>query len=218
MRDAFVAAGVSLLVHALLCAVLTVGLGSSPELSDTAASLDLASVEIGFAERGRQDAAEAAEVTAGRRTEPRDGLVPPPSDVPAAAGPPSPVPPRPSLDSGLRPAEILEMEAADDLSVPSPSSEAEQAHVEAPPRPSRSIRPVYPLRARQRREEGDVTLQFSVSETGLPGQVRVVVSSGSADLDGAAERAVRSARFEPAKRGLAPVASTVRQTLSFRLR
>ena len=223
MRDAAVAFAGSLLIHALACVALAVGLGSPDAPSVTAVTLDLASVEIGFAGRERRDSAAAAPAAAECRNEVRTDFLPPPSEVPVSSAPPAlAVPPQPSLDSGLRPEVEFAMEAASCPQVsqtsPADSAESDRARLDAPPRPLRPIRPVYPRRARQHREEGDVTLLFAVGETGEADQVQVMVSSGFPDLDDAAVMAVRTARFKPARRGDTCVSATARLTLSFRLR
>ncbi|HNQ92478.1 MAG TPA: energy transducer TonB [Alphaproteobacteria bacterium] len=56
----------------------------------------------------------------------------------------------------------------------------------------------YPSHARQRHEEGDVVLSFHVSRSGDVGNIRIVQSSFSHALDGAAIQAVKaSAPFDP---------------------
>lgn len=103
-------------------------------------------------------------------------------------------------------------------SAPSPAAAPRQGRVDAPPSPRRNIKPDYPKGARQRGEHGDVTLEIVVSASGSVGDVRVASSSGYAELDEAAVKAVKSARFVPAKRGGRPVASPARITLTFRLK
>ena len=98
------------------------------------------------------------------------------------------------------------------------ASAPRQARVDAPPRPQRAIRPDYPRGARQRGEQGDVVLEIAVAADGSVASVSVATSSGFADLDAAALKAVRSARFSPAKSGDQAVASTARLTLAFKLK
>ena len=69
-----------------------------------------------------------------------------------------------------------------------------------------------------RGEQGDVVLEIEVSASGSVERVAVVASSGYPELDEAASRAAKAARFEPAKSGGRAVASTARLTLTFRLR
>jgi protein TonB len=93
-----------------------------------------------------------------------------------------------------------------------------QARIDAPPKPLRTIKPDYPKGARQRGEEGDVVLELHVTAQGTVDEVKIVRSSGFGELDSAALRAARTARFTPAKRGRDAVASTARLTLTFTLK
>ena len=86
------------------------------------------------------------------------------------------------------------------------------------PSPRRYIKPEYPKGARQRGEEGDVTLELDISANGTVDDVRVVASCGYPELEQAAIQAVKRARFTPARRGSANVAATARITLTFRLK
>ena len=90
--------------------------------------------------------------------------------------------------------------------------------VDKPPSPHRRIKPEYPKGARQRGEEGDVTLELDISEKGTVDGVRIVASCGFAELEQAAVQAVKRARFTPARRGSANVPTTTRLTLTFRLK
>ena len=105
-------------------------------------------------------------------------------------------------------------ETQDGMTEPAPR----QARVDAPPRPKRTIRPDYPRGARQRGEQGDVVLEVDINEAGTVDDVRVVASSGFAELDAAAVAAVRKARFVPGRSGSAAVSSSVGLKLSFRLK
>ena len=82
----------------------------------------------------------------------------------------------------------------------------------------RAIKPEYPKGARQRGEQGDVVIEMTVNSKGGVDKASVVTSSGYAELDEAALRAVRSAKFTPAKSGRESVASTARLTLTFKLK
>ncbi|MBM4165160.1 MAG: energy transducer TonB [Lentisphaerae bacterium] len=81
-----------------------------------------------------------------------------------------------------------------------------------------SIRPVYPVGARRRGEEGRVVIEATVLANGHVGAWRVVSSSGFNELDHAAETAIRRARFSPATRRHIPVTSRIRLTFIFNLR
>jgi protein TonB len=78
-------------------------------------------------------------------------------------------------------------------------------------------KPDYPSAARQRGWEGTVKLKVRVSASGQAEQVDIHQSSGYDLLDEAALEAVRQWRFVPAKRGDAPVASSVIVPLAFHL-
>ncbi len=126
---------------------------------------------------------------------------PPPAPVPPSPAPPAPPTPGPSVESS---------EAAGDGGA--------AGHVDARPSLDRPIRPVYPLGARRRGEEGTVVLDVKVAADGRAAGVTLVRSSGFAELDRSAERAAAQARFNPATRGGRPVDSAARLTLVFRLR
>lgn len=104
-----------------------------------------------------------------------------------------------------------------EMSVPSAPA-PRQARVDAPPSPRKKIRPQYPKGARERKEQGDVTLELSVDAHGVVMDVKVVASCGFAELEQAALAAARRALFRPAKRGSESVPSVARLTLSFKLR
>ena len=86
------------------------------------------------------------------------------------------------------------------------------------PEPKQAIKPVYPEAARQRGESGSVDALVRISADGKVESVELTSGSGSDDLDAAAIRALRKARFRPAHRGSSAVSSRVRITIDFRLR
>jgi protein TonB len=77
--------------------------------------------------------------------------------------------------------------------------------------------PRYPLAARRAGEQGTVTLKVLVSIEGLPRRVEIEKTSGSSRLDTAARDAVGRWRFNPARRGNAPIESWVLVPVVFRL-
>jgi periplasmic protein TonB len=77
--------------------------------------------------------------------------------------------------------------------------------------------PEYPRISQRRREEGTVLLWVAVAADGRPVDWRVERSSGHERLDQAALDAVAGWRFEPARRGLRPVAGSVLVPMEFRL-
>ena len=93
-----------------------------------------------------------------------------------------------------------------------------QARLDAPPRPKRNIKPDYPKGARQRGEQGDVLLEIRVNAEGAVDDVKVAASSGFAELDEAAVKAAKSAKFSPARSGREAVVSVAKLKLSFKLK
>ena len=146
-------------------------------------------------------------------TPPPEPDTPPPPEPdtpppPVADTPPPPVPAPPPREPDTKP----------EAPPPSPPPEApKQAHVDAPPKPVKSIKPDYPKGARQRGEEGDVDLELAINANGRVESVSVVKSSGYPELDAAAIRAATKARFVPAKAGKNAISSVARITISFRL-
>jgi periplasmic protein TonB len=69
----------------------------------------------------------------------------------------------------------------------------------APPRRVSGEALSYPPDARRRRQEGTVTVSMIVTETGEPVDIRILASAGRV-LDDAALQAVRTWRFEPARK------------------
>ncbi len=219
---------VAVLLAILFHAVLAIGLGVYLAVCPnpvTLARLDVTSVELSFAE----DESDAAPVA---------------PTLPS----PSPEPPTPARQDAAPPKvpETLHLEAtppeADAVKLPEPSPEKvdlvgrtipesrpsttalaspvapRQAKVDAPPAPKKAIKPDYPRGARQRGEEGNVVVELRVTARGTVDRASVVASSGFAELDDAALRAVQAARFTPAKSGDAAVDSVARMTLVFRLK
>lgn len=220
---------VSLAVHALVAAGLVAYLEFGVR-TETVATLDLSSLELSFAEEESPAAPSAPPapetppeppppVPDAPPEAPRD--LPPPPPSPEAVGLPEPVEEPPRMPAA--PVAPARETPRTEPSEPEPARESaaaapRQAKVDAPPRPKASIRPDYPRLARLRGEQGDVVLEIRVDARGAVDRVEVVSSSGFADLDAAAERAARAARFTPAKADGRPVASTARITLNFRLK
>ncbi len=152
-----------------------------------------------------------------------------PAPDPAPEPPPTPKPPPPA-PVAPQPRPAPQPAAADTAPpappTPLPSIESEESagdggaagRIDAQPSLDRAIRPIYPLGARRRGEEGTVVLDVKVADDGRAGGVTLVRSSGFPELDRAAERAAAQARFNPATRGGRPVESAARLTLVFRLR
>ncbi len=79
-------------------------------------------------------------------------------------------------------------------------------------------KPDYPGNARIKGWEGTVKLQILVNTAGKVEEVRVVASSGYAELDTAARQAVQSWRFSPALQNGSPVAAWATLPIVFDLR
>jgi periplasmic protein TonB len=77
--------------------------------------------------------------------------------------------------------------------------------------------PRYPASARRQGVEGIATLRFIVLANGRVGQIAVSRSAGHVDLDRAAVDAVRTWRFDPARRGKEAVAVWVTLPVRFEL-
>jgi periplasmic protein TonB len=77
--------------------------------------------------------------------------------------------------------------------------------------------PRYPESARRQGVEGITTLRFIVLANGHVGQIAISRSAGHVDLDRSAVEAVRTWRFEPARRGKEAVAVWVTLPVRFEL-
>ena len=201
----------SLLIHGLIAAALIAYLEYAPH-PDVLATLDLSSVELSFAEQENETAAVApTPASVGRRVP-----SPPQEEEPPEAKLEKPIRrelgeiklPEPKLDQTIKQSE------QSNNSQPAPR----QARLDAPPKPKRNIRPDYPKGARQRGEQGDVVLEIRVNAEGTVDDVKVAVSSGFGELDEAAVKAARMAKFSPARSGHDSVASTARLKLQFKLK
>jgi len=135
---------------------------------------------------------------------------PPPPAVEAPVALPDPTPPAPAAPGPVTEAPTPQPGLA--------TGGAAQDKVTAPTTGDLTvIKPRYPIGARQRGEEGSVTLDVLVSAEGRAKTVTLVTSSNHPDLDRAAERAVSQAAFVPGTRGGKPVEAPVRLTIIFRL-
>ena len=140
-------------------------------------------------------------------------VTPRPQEVkPVPKEPPKPnPPPRPQEPSPPKPQPSVAVP-------PAPAPSQARVKVDKQPSPRRRIKPEYPRGARERGEEGDVTLEFEVSAKGTVSDVQIVKSCGFPELEQAAIRAVKQARFEPARRGNSKVPAPARITLTFHLK
>ena len=227
VRSATIALILSVLIHGLIAAGLIVYLEYAPQ-PDVLATLDLSSVELSFAEQVEETAAVAPTLpsTEAECRPPKPKVEEPPPRVKLE----KPLPPdagevrfpEPKEDTRLKTedakAKDERRETRDEKAASAPTVAPRQARLDAPPKPKRNIKPDYPKGARQRGEQGDVVLEIRVNAEGMVDGVKVAVSSGFAELDEAAIKAARTARFSPARSGHDAVASTARLTLSFKLR
>lgn len=235
VKNSIVAVVLALLIHAFLAAAIVLYIDYAPGPTVTA-ELDLSSVELSFADEKTEREAVAPALPSAERQE-----VPKPKqeDIPPEVQPEKRLPPEPgeyrfpepkeevrpietvkdfrreTLDPGTKPSQPSQHSQP---SQPSRPSSLTQARVDAPPRPKRAIKPEYPKGARQRGEQGNVTLEIEIGVDGVCVAAKVAVSCGFAELDAAAVKAALAARFVPAKMGNSPVASAARLTLSFRLK
>ena len=234
------AIALSLLAHALLALALVAYVAVAPE-PDALAQLDLSSVELSFAETVDETAAAQPSI-ASAPSEPEPEPEPPPPEPerppeveppkkelppePEAMKIPEPKPEPPPMETPpvRKPPEEEEPPKKEKpkpvvaAAAPSPAAAPRQARLDAKPGLRKDIRPDYPRGARLRGEHGDVTLEIEVAASGRAGDVAVVSSSGYAELDEAAVKAAKAARFTPARRGGRAVPSTARITITFDLK
>jgi len=223
-RSILLALFISLVVHGLLAVGLVAYLEYAPA-PDVVATLDLSSVELSFAEEADEQAAvvQMPPAPTPEAVKPRTMERKPPEPKAEKLSAPDPAAAKfREPDEGC-PERIETPPKESERSVPPTPPQAapvapRQAKVEAPPQPKRSIRPDYPKGARQRGEQGDVVLEIRVGKDGSVETVRVVSSCGFSELDEAAVKAARGAKFTPARSGREAVPSTARITLSFRLK
>lgn len=225
MRHAAQSIAASVALHAVLAAAVAVCVFLDPE-PDSTAAIDVSAVELSLSESDAESssAAPTSPPVAARASEQRIETDMP--EAPQTAECPPVLPHAEAWPLALDPSSLIveppesavTQMAVADVSRPDLADAPQQARIDAPPRPVRTIRPVYPRGARRRGEQGDVALDILVGETGEVAGVDVVSSSGFADLDAAAAAAVRAAKFEPARSGGLCIASTARLRLSFRLR
>ena len=214
------------MLHGLVAVGLVAYLEYAPH-PDVLATLDLSSVELSFAEEVQETAAVAPMPAAvAERRPPKPKVDEPPPEAKLER----PLPPdageirfpEPKEDARLKTegtkTKDERRETKDVKPVSAPTVAPRQARLDAPPKPKRNIRPDYPKGARQRGEQGDVVLEIRVNAEGAVDHVQVAASSGFAELDEAAVRAAKAAKFSPARSGRDPVASTARLKLSFKLK
>ena len=220
----------SVAVHGLVAVGIVAYMKYAPGPT-TIATLDLSSVDLSFAEDEDETAAVSPTMPAMPEVEPPKPREEKPPEAERAEDPLPPDPVAPKLaepdptelipeQAPARPArESTSDEVAQAPSTAGSAAQApKQAKIDAPPKPHKTIKPDYPKGARQRGEQGDVVLEIRVNAAGIVDRVDIVSPSGFSELDEAAVRAARAARFTPAKSGGSSVASTARLTLTFKLK
>jgi periplasmic protein TonB len=80
-----------------------------------------------------------------------------------------------------------------------------------------SSKPLYPRVARQSGWEGTVIVRTLITTDGIPSQVEIRKSCGHEALDLAAQEAIKTWKFQPAKDGNIPVAKWVDIPIKFDL-
>ena len=182
------------------------------------ATLDLSSVDLSFAEDEDDTAAVSPTMPAMPEVEPPKPREEKPPEAERADDPLPPDPAAPKLAEPEPEREQMETPNIPPPAPPAPAVAPKQAKIDAPPKPHKTIKPDYPKGARQRGEQGEVILEIRVNAAGIVDRVDIVSSCGFPELDEAAVRAARTARFTPAKSGGSPVASTARLKLDFKLK
>ena len=182
------------------------------------ATLDLSSVDLSFAEDEDETAAVSPTMPAMPEVEPPKPREEKPPEAERAEDPLPPDPAAPKLAEPEPEREQMETPNIPPPAPPAPAVAPKQAKIDAPPKPHKTIKPDYPKGARQRGEQGEVILEIRVNAAGIVDHVDIVSSCGFPELDDAAVRAARTARFTPAKSGGSPVASTARLKLDFKLK
>ena len=89
--------------------------------------------------------------------------------------------------------------------------------IDQAPRPLVRIKPIYPPRARMRKIEGEVQVEFVVDSDGVVRDAEVTASSPQGVFDDAALRAVRHWKFKPGEKDGQTVSARVRQPIKFTL-
>jgi len=182
------------------------------------ATLDLSSVDLSFSEDEDETAAVSPTMPTMSEVEPPKPREEKPPEAERIQDPLPPDPAAPKLAEPEPERKRMETPNIPPPAPPAPAVAPKQAKVDAPPKPNKAIKPDYPKGARQRGEQGDVVLEIRVNAAGIVDRVDIVSPSGFSELDEAAVRAARAARFTPAKSGGSAVASTARLTLTFKLK
>lgn len=93
----------------------------------------------------------------------------------------------------------------------------EIAELDTPPRALSRMRPLYPPRARVRKVEGYVVVEFVVGVDGTVTEVHIVESRPPGVFETSVRRTVAAWRFEPGRKGGRAVPARVSQRIDFNL-
>jgi len=104
-----------------------------------------------------------------------------------------------------------------DDATPQPDADGFSKGIQGLPRMSAGVRPVYPLGARHRGEQGNVTVRVQVGADGRVKGAAIARSSDHLELDQAALKAIRRTRFIPGRKNGVPVKSESLITFRFQL-
>jgi protein TonB len=133
-----------------------------------------------------------------------------------------------AANRAMPPIPIVRKERSTARSLPSPPTLAKPQTLTATPpaltgstntRPTiiSGPRPVYPRVARESGWEGTVIVRTLIDTNGVPNQVKIRKSCGHPTLDQAAQKAVKSWAFQPAKDGNIPITKWVDIPIKFDL-
>jgi protein TonB len=151
--------------------------------------------------------------------------------VPAAA-PMTTASPAPAITTGNEDMAVPQPTDAQIASLPPPAPTGDDNAIDSDPaiarepafEPARydvaalgNPKPDYPYLSRSRGEQGRVVLRVEVTATGDVASIEIADSSGHRRLDEAARDAVAQWRFEPARVGDDPIATTVNVPITFRI-
>ncbi len=89
--------------------------------------------------------------------------------------------------------------------------------LDEPPRPLARLNPIYPPRARMRRIQGEVVVEFIVNPDGTVRNVEVLSSKPGETFTDAAIRSIQKWRFAPGTKDGLAVPTRVRQKVTFSL-
>ncbi len=192
------AAAASVVVHAAVLSLLLPRAGRSLPPPDKPLEVEL--VQQPAEQKGAPppppvpspESAPAASAAAPSPPAPPVPEAPAPTARAAAPSKPNPATPRPppavNLGEGMRDSDPLTV-TGDNVVPPAPDARF------------RNLPPRYPPGAARAGIEGTVQLQIRVAPNGLPLAVEIASSSGNAELDAEARRAVQRWHFNPARVG-----------------